>query len=82
MSLSTEFLAGVLKGWTASFLTNKEDIPQRRKAGSGAWAGINNLYYWVDLKSGKLGAVFTNLQPFVDPEVLGLFDKLEGLVYA
>ncbi|KAK4174480.1 beta-lactamase/transpeptidase-like protein [Triangularia setosa] len=82
MSLSSEFLPGTKKGWSASFLINNEDIPGRRKANSGAWAGINNLFYWVDVKSGKLGAVFTNLQPFLDPEVLGLFDKLEEFVYA
>ncbi|KAK4460378.1 beta-lactamase/transpeptidase-like protein [Cladorrhinum samala] len=79
---SAEFLPGVDKGWTASWLTNNEDMPGRRRAGSGAWAGIWNLYYWVDIKSGKLGAVFTNLLPFVDPEVMALFDKLEEFVYA
>ncbi|KAK3995916.1 beta-lactamase/transpeptidase-like protein [Cladorrhinum sp. PSN332] len=83
-SLSLEFLPGVPKGWSAAFLINNEDVSngRRRKAGSGAWAGIFNLFYWVDLKSGKLGVVFTNLLPFLDPEVLELFDRLEEFVYA
>ncbi len=82
VSLSGEFLEGTPKGWSTSFLINNEDIPGRRRAGSGAWAGINNLFYWVDLKAGKLGVVFTNLQPFLDPLVLELYDKLEAFVYA
>lgn len=81
-SNSIEFFPGQAKGWSTSFLINHEDQVGRRKAGSGTWAGINNLYYWVDLKSGKLGLVFTHLKPFLDPTVLGLFDKLEEFVYA
>lgn len=81
VSRSAEFLPGVAKGWSTSWLLNNEDVPGRRRASSGTWAGIFNLYYWADLESGKLGAVFTNLQPFLDPEVLGLFDKLEEFVY-
>ncbi|KAL2265133.1 hypothetical protein VTJ83DRAFT_6233 [Remersonia thermophila] len=82
LSLASEFLPGVPKGWSASFLINNEAIPGRRSEGSGAWAGIHNLYYWADVKAGKLGIVFTNLAPFLDPTVLGLYDTLEEFAYS
>ena len=74
-------LAGFQKGWSAGFMTNNEDVPGRRRKGSGAWAGLGNLYYWVDPTAGKLGVVFTSLLPFLDIEMLKLFDELEKEVY-
>ncbi|ODM18981.1 hypothetical protein SI65_05598 [Aspergillus cristatus] len=75
-------LSGIQKGWSSAFMVNNEDVPGGRRKGSGAWAGINNLYYWVDPTAGKLGVAFTSLSPFLDQEVLGLFDTLEKEVYA
>jgi len=77
-----EFLLGTPKGWSASFLLNNEEVQGGRSKGSGAWGGIYNLYYWVDLEAGKLGVVFTNLLPFLDPVTLELFGKLEGFAYS
>lgn len=75
-------LSDIQKGWSSAFMVNNEDVPGGRRKGSGAWAGINNLYYWVDPTAGKVGVVFTSLAPFLDAEVLGLFDALEREVYA
>lgn len=80
-SRSLEFLPGIRKGWSSSFLMNVEDVPYRRREGSGTWAGIFNLYYWIDPKAGRLGLIFTNLLPFLDEQVLDLFDMLEEEVY-
>lgn len=80
-SNSAVFLPGIRKGWSSAWLLNNEDVPGRRRKGSGAWAGIMNTYYWVDGKSGKLGVIMTNLWPFLDGTVLELFDKLEEAVY-
>lgn len=79
---SVEFLPGIEKGWSSAWLLNLRDVPGRRKKGSGTWAGVMNTYYWVDQVSGKLGIVMTNMFPFLDREVLGLFDLLEEVVYA
>ncbi|KAH7381033.1 beta-lactamase [Cadophora sp. MPI-SDFR-AT-0126] len=81
LSNNGTFLAGLQKGWSAGFMTNNEDVPGGRRKGSGAWAGIGNLYYWLDPKDGKLGVVFTSLLPFFDVEMLQLFGKLEKEVY-
>lgn len=76
-----ELLPGVRKGWTAALMYNIDDVPGGRKAGSGAWAGISNHYYWVDPTSGKLGLVLTSVLPFMDKEVLDVFDRFEKIVY-
>jgi len=52
-----------------------------RSAGSGSWAGLGNLYFWIDPKEGKLGLIMTGILPFMDREVLQLFDELERAVY-
>ncbi|KAJ4262893.1 hypothetical protein NW762_006506 [Fusarium torreyae] len=82
LSLNTTFLPHVRKGWSAAFLINGQEVRRGREQGSGAWAGINNLYYWADIKSGKIGIIFTNPLPFLDPEVLELFAELEELIYS
>ncbi|KAK5046860.1 hypothetical protein LTR84_007214 [Exophiala bonariae] len=81
ISDSGELLPGVRKGWTAGLMYNIDDNPGGRKAGSGAWAGLSNHYYWVDPASGKLGLVMTSIFPFMDKEVLNLFDRFEKVVY-
>ncbi|WP_304218188.1 serine hydrolase [Phenylobacterium aquaticum] len=48
-----------------------------RAAGSLAWAGLANTYYWADPASGKGGVLMTQLLPFADPEVLALLRVLE-----
>ena len=52
-----------------------------RSAGSLAWAGLANTYYWVDPVAGKAGTIMTQLFPFADPEVLGLLGALERGAY-
>ncbi|KEF58590.1 beta-lactamase [Exophiala aquamarina CBS 119918] len=76
-----ELLPGVRKGWTAALMYNLDDVPGGRKAGSGAWAGISNHYYWVDPSSGKLGLILTSVLPFMDKEVLDVSERFEKTVY-
>lgn len=74
-------LPDVKKGWSCGLLLNLEDLPNGRKKGSGAWAGLGNCYYWVDPSAGKLGVVTSAVLPFFDKDVLHLFDALERAVY-
>ncbi len=76
-----ELFPGMRKKWGLSFLINSEDVPGRRSAGSLAWAGIRNTYYWIDPKSGVGGTLMTQILPFADPAVLRLFDAFEQAVY-
>ena len=52
-----------------------------RSAGSLAWAGLANTYYWADPAAGKAGVLMTQLLPFADPEVLALLKALERDAY-
>ena len=76
-----EFLPGLEKGWSAGLMLNMEGSPRGRNTGSGQWAGLGNLYYWVDPKAGRLGLIMSGILPFMDKEVLHLFDELERAVY-
>jgi len=81
MTNTGEMLPGVKKTWSAALLLNEEDTPTGRKAGSGAWAGLANTYYFVDPKSERLAVFTTSIIPFFDVESLYLFDELERAVY-
>ena len=64
------------------FLINLDDQPGRRTGGSLAWAGLYNTYFWIDPASGVAGVILTQVLPFADPRVLGVFDAFERAVYA
>ena len=81
-SNDAEFFPGMAKKWGLTFLINTQDAPGRRSAGSLAWAGINNTYFWLDLNKRVAGVLMTQILPFADPTVLGLLDRFEAAVYA
>jgi CubicO group peptidase (beta-lactamase class C family) len=80
-SNDAEFFPGMAKKWGLSFLINTEDCPGGRRAGSLAWAGINNTYFWLDPSSRVAGVLMTQVLPFADPAVLRLLDRFERAVY-
>ena len=61
-SNDAEFFPGVAKSWGLTFQINEEDAPTGRPAGSLAWAGLANSYYWIDPRNGIAGAL-----PHADP---------------
>jgi methyl acetate hydrolase len=68
--------------WGLSFLINPEALPTGRSAGSLAWAGLANSYYWIDPKKRVAGVFATQLLPFFDPEAVALLGAFETAVYA
>ena len=40
--------AGQIKRWGLSFIINTEDVEGCRSAGSLAWAGVHNTFFWID----------------------------------
>jgi methyl acetate hydrolase len=82
MSNDCELFPGMEKKWGLTFLINTQDVPGGRSAGSLAWAGINNTYYWLDPARRIAGVLMTQVLPFADPTVLGLLDRFERAVYA
>jgi methyl acetate hydrolase len=81
MSNRVDLYPGMPKKWGLSFLINTQDTPSGRSAGSLAWAGINNTYYWLDPRKRVAGVLMTQILPFADPKVLGLLDRFEAAVY-
>ncbi len=63
------------------FLINLDNQPGRRSAGSLAWAGLYNTYFWIDSDSGVAGAILSQVLPFADPQILNVFDAFEQAVY-
>ena len=81
LSNDAEFFPGVAKGWAYSFMVNKETAPTGRPAGSLGWAGLANLYYWIDRENGVGGFWATQILPFVDAGSIGGYLDFESSVY-
>ena len=76
-----EFFPGQPKSWGLTFMVNDEAAPTGRPAGSIGWAGLGNLFYWVDRSNGVAGFWATQLFPFMDPVALNGFLAFESAVY-
>jgi methyl acetate hydrolase len=81
LSHDVELLPGVTKKWGLSFLINMQPLPTGRSAGSLAWAGLANTYFWIDRPKQVCGVFASQVLPFYDPTVLDLLTKFETEVY-
>jgi CubicO group peptidase (beta-lactamase class C family) len=76
-----EFFPGMPKNWGLSFMINEQQAPTGRTAGSLAWAGLANTYYWIDQRKGVAGVYMTQVLPFADEKALPLFYGFEKSIY-
>lgn len=81
LSHDAEFFPGMSKSWGLSFMINNETAPTGRTAGSLAWAGLANTFYWVDPARGLGGVYATQVLPFADPKAVSLFFEFEKAIY-
>jgi len=81
-SLDAEFFPGLEKTWGLTFMINEQQAPTGRSAGSLAWAGLPNAFFWIDPTKDLAGVILMQVLPFVDPRALGLFTDYEKAVYA
>ena len=81
-SNDAEFFPGMAKKWGLAYMINTEDGAHGASAGSLAWAGLANTYYWIDPTKRVAGLILTQILPFADPTVLELFGQFERAVYA
>jgi methyl acetate hydrolase len=81
LSNDAEFFPGMPKSWALTFMINDEEAPTGRPAGALAWAGLANLYYWIDRDTGIGGFWATQLFPFADPTSVGGYLDFETAVY-
>ena len=82
LSNDAEFFPGVDKQWGLSFMINNTPAPTGRSAGSLAWAGLANTYYWIDPARDVTGVILMQLLPFADAKCLQAFAGFERGVYA
>ena len=81
LSNAAEFFPGMPKSWGLTFMINDEAAPTGRPAGALAWAGLANLYYWIDRQNGIGGFWATQILPFADPTSVGGYLDFETAVY-
>jgi CubicO group peptidase (beta-lactamase class C family) len=81
-SNEAEFFPGMVKKWGLGFMISTEAVPGGRSAGSLAWAGLGNTYFWIDPAKGVAGVILMQLIPFADVKALAVFAGFETAVYA
>ena len=80
-SLDAEFFPGMVKKWSTGFMLNTADAPTGRSAGSMAWAGLANTYFWIDPKRRMAGVILMQFLPFADPAALQTLTAFETESY-
>ena len=81
LSNDVELFPGMSKKWGLSFLINTREAPTGRAAGSLAWAGLANTYFWIDRTKRVCGVFLSQLLPFYDTAATELLGKFETEVY-
>jgi methyl acetate hydrolase len=76
-----EFFPGLSKSWAYTFMVNDEPTPSGRPGGSLMWAGLANLYYWIDRQNGIGGFWGSQILPFQDVASYPGFVDFETAVY-
>ncbi|WP_407157211.1 serine hydrolase domain-containing protein [Bradyrhizobium sp. STM 3557] len=72
----------IVKKWGLSFMINMAATPEGRSAGSLAWAGLANTYYWIDPARDITGVILMQVLPFADRHCLEAFAGFERGIYA
>ncbi|KAH8646179.1 beta-lactamase [Xylariales sp. PMI_506] len=67
------------QGWGLTFMITES--PTGRPKTAGWWAGLPNMYWWCDRENGVAGIVCSQILPFADADVLGMWVNLESAVY-
>jgi methyl acetate hydrolase len=81
LSNDAEFFPGLKKSWSYTFMVNDEQAPTGRPAGAIGWAGLANLFYWIDRANGFGGFWATQILPFGDPVSFTGYMDFETAVY-
>jgi len=82
LSSDVDVHPGAVDKWGLGFLINTVAYPGGRSAGSLAWAGVYNTFYWIDPSRGICATIMMQFLPFVDKEAVGLLGDFERSVYA
>jgi hypothetical protein len=81
-SRDVDMQPGAVEKWTLGFLMNPTPYKGGRSAGSLAWAGFYNTFYWIDPRKSLCAVIMMQFLPFVDEQAVGLLNDFERAVYA
>jgi CubicO group peptidase (beta-lactamase class C family) len=68
--------------WGYGLLLNTSDVPGRRRAGTGAWAGLFNTHFFIDRTTGVCASIYTNSLPFIERRAWQLYGDFEEALYS
>ncbi len=69
--------------WGWGLLVNEADLPGRRRAGSGGWAGLYNTYFVIDRRAGVCLSLYGSWLPFASRTgALRVYEDVERALYA
>ncbi|KAM5342771.1 hypothetical protein ACJ41O_013737 [Fusarium nematophilum] len=68
------------QGWGLTFMLSNGGVTGRSTK-TVHWAGLPNLWWWCDREHGVAGIVCTQILPFADTKVLGLWVQVEAEIY-
>jgi methyl acetate hydrolase len=77
----TDFHPGFVDKFGLGFLINTTAYAGGRSAGSLAWAGIDNTFFWIDPQRRICATLMLQYLPFCDKEAIGLLGDFERAVY-
>ena len=80
-SRNVDFHPGAHDQFGLGFLINPAPYANGRSAGSLAWGGIRNTFYWIDPARGIAAVLLMQFQPFCDAAAMGLLRSFEAAVY-
>lgn len=81
-SSDVDIQPGFTEKWGLGFLINTTAYAGGRAAGSLAWAGIGNTFFWIDPRTGICAVLLMQFLPFVDKEAVGLLNDFERALYS
>ena len=81
-SSDVDFHPGFTDGFGFGFLINSTAYAGGRSAGSLAWAGIQNTFYWIDPPRGICAVILMQFLPFCDSAAMAMLREFERAVYA
>jgi len=68
------------QGWGLTFFLHVKPSALHSE-GTGWWAGLPNLFWWADRQKGVGGMIASQIIPFGDATVMGLWAKVEAGIY-
>ncbi len=81
ISSDVDFHPGFTDKFGYGFLINTSGYEGGRSAGSLAWAGVDNTFYWIDPRRKLCAVIMMQFLPFVDKEAVGMLREFEQAVY-